>query len=455
MKQNDPKQLWEAALGELQLVVTRSNYETWLKNTVGLDSKDSLFVVGVPSAFVAEGLEKRMCALVQQTLTRLLKRPVDVRFQVTARDASGQRRAVVALSSEPPEGASTATSGLSHLNPRYRFETFVVGPPNRLAYAAARDVSEAPGRTYNPLYIYGEGGLGKTHLLQASARYALQQGRQVLYLSAEQFTNDFVNALQHQRIEAFRRRFTNLDLLVVDDIQFLGGKQQTQSQFFHLFNELYQADKQIILASDQPPRNLGMTEKRLTSRLQGGLIADIQAPDKETRIAILQAKAAALGLPLLSNVLDYISLVATTSVRELEGALARVAAHIQLTGAPLTLKTVQKVLQELQSASPPLSTSAESLLAAVAHHFNISQETLTGTSKEKLHVLARHIAMYLLRKHTSTSLAAIGKGFGKNANSVHYAIRHIETSLQSDPTLKQHIFSILRSLSTSPSAQSA
>ena len=438
------QKIWEAALGELELLVTRPNFETWLKGTVGLELEDDHFIIGAPSPFVAEGLEKRMYMLIQQTLGRVLKRPVEVRFQVA------QRREIKPKE-EQEEGGESADQKKRkplRLNSRYTFENFVVGAKNRLAHAAAYAATDAPGHSFNPLYIYGGFGLGKSHLLHAVAYRAMQMGRQALCLSAEEFTNEFVTALRQQRLSELRQRYMQLDLFLLDDIQFLAGREQTQRQFFHLFNDLYHADKQIILASDRPPRSVGFSEESLISRFHGGLIALIQSPDEENRLAILQARASLLGIAIPVEVLQFIASRVRQNVRELEGALNRVAAHKQLTDAPLTVEMASQILQDPRVIPGDPAFSRDTIIHAVAISFAVTPEALRGPSKNKSIALARHVAIYLLRQHTNASLAAIGNWFHRNPATIHDGSQRVEKALLLDPSLRIRLESIVQSLSS-------
>lgn len=319
------------------------------------------------------------------------------------------------------------------LNPRYTFESFVIGKSNRFPYAASVAVSEALAQAYNPLFIWGDSGLGKTHLLHAIGNYAqvLQPGIRVRYVSSEEFTNDYINSVRDDRQEKFKQRYRNLDILMIDDIQFLEGKEGTQEEFFHTFNALYQANKQIVLSSDRPPKELTVLTDRLRTRFKQGLIADIQPPDLETRIAILQKKAQSDGTRVPSDVLELIASRFDTSIRELEGALIRVIAYSSLIDEPLTEETAEKALADIMPNPDDTEISAQSIIQHTAEYFDVTVESLTGTGKTRAVAHARQIAMYLCRELTQLSLPRIGQHFGgKDHTTVMYADRKIRKEIK-------------------------
>lgn len=318
------------------------------------------------------------------------------------------------------------------LNPKYTFENFVIGSSNRFANGAAVAVAENPARAYNPLFIWGGSGLGKTHLLHAAGNYAhvLQPGLRVKYVSSEEFTNDYINSVRDDRQESFKRRYRNLDILMVDDIQFLEGKEGTQEEFFHTFNALHQANKQIILSSDRPPRQLTTLEDRLRTRFEGGLITDVQPPDLETRIAILMKKAAADGTEVAHDVLELIASQFESSIRELEGALIRVSAYSSLINEPITMDVAQVALRDILPDEGDVTITAPAIKEAAAEYFTVTMEQLTGSGKTRQVAHARQIAMYLCRELTDLSLPKIGDEFGgKDHTTVMYADRKIRKEI--------------------------
>nr|WP_236683785.1 chromosomal replication initiator protein DnaA [Demequina flava] len=318
-----------------------------------------------------------------------------------------------------------------HLNPRYTFDTFVIGSSNRFAHAAALAVAESPGKTYNPLFIYGDSGLGKTHLLHAIGHYTrhLKPQTRVKYVNSEEFTNDFINSIRDDRSLSFKRQYREVDVLLIDDIQFLQGKEQTLEEFFHTFNALHNAGKHVVITSDVSPRNLDGIEERMRTRFEWGLMTDVQPPDLETRIAILRKKAAADDVQAPPDVLEYIGSNITSNIRELEGALIRVTAFAALNKQPVDLSLAQVVLKDLISDDDSEIT-ASSIIGTTADYFGISMEELTGTSRSRVYVTARQIAMYLCRQLTDLSLPKIGEHFGgKDHTTVMYAVKKVEDQI--------------------------
>ena len=407
------KEIWVAVLGELQLQVTKHNYETWLKDTVGLSYNDGQFVVGVPSPFVMEWLEKQGGSIIQKTLMDIIGDEVSVSFKIGETTPSTK-----AKSRTRSQGSfnhkKSATNGF---NPKYNFDSFVIGNSNRLASAAAQAVAEKPGHIYNPLFIYGGVGLGKTHLLHAIGNFTSQTNLRVLYVSTEQFTNEFIKSIRERKTEEFRQKYRSVDVLLIDDIHFIIGKEQTQEGFFHTFNDLHNASSQIVLTSDRPPKSMPLLEDRLRSRFEWGLIADIQPPDLETRMAILQAKAEENKISVAQDVLDFIARRVQKSIRELEGSLNRVVAFARLTNADLTLELASKALAEFHETAPRRTLTPQSIIEKTARYFDIEPESLVSRRRDKLTALARHISIYIIREETECSFNQIGKTLGNRDHS--------------------------------------
>ncbi len=427
----EARQVWQTTLGALELQVTRANYQTWLKNTVGISLNGNQMVVGVPNAFAKEWLEKRLLHLIQKTLGGLLGRPVEVQFQVWSDHA--------------------AEAELEHhcFNPKYTFSTFIVGNSNRLAHAAALGVAENPGQAYNPLFIYGGVGLGKTHLLHAIGHVILQSTDRVIYVTAEQFTNEFITAIRERSTEQFRNKYRGVDALLIDDIQFIMGKEQTQEGLFHTFNDLHNANRQIVLTSDRPPKALSLLEDRLRSRFEWGLIVDIQPPDLETRLAILQAKAREKGLELPQEVLYFIAKRVQTNIRELEGALNRITAYAHLVNAPITTDLAAQALLDITTSEAKRTLTPEAVIDCVARYFNLSPEVLKGRKRDKPVVLARQIAMYLLREEMECSWTEIGRYLGgKDHSTILHGYQKIASEAEVSPALRQDILEIKELLYT-------
>ncbi|MGE3411625.1 MAG: chromosomal replication initiator protein DnaA [Dehalococcoidia bacterium] len=436
----DPVDLWQQALRHLAQHVSRANYDTWLEGTEGLRFENGALVVGTRSEFVTEWIQKRLRPLIVRTLTELAAQPVDIRFETLRARAE---EPTPALQGFAEHVASGALFPRPRLRERYTFDHFIVGPANRLAFAAAEGVAAEPGRLYNPLFLYGAAGLGKTHLLQAIGHRTMEDGLRVVYLSAEQFTNQLITAIQQRKQEEFRARYRSADVLLIDDIQFIAGKEQTQQEFFHTFNELYEDAKQIVITSDKSPALIPQIEERLRTRFEWGMIADIQAPDMETRVAILQAKARDQRARVPDEVFQLIAARYTNNIRELEGSLTRVLAYSRLTGEPLTTELVQSALASLQPDEPRLPPSPELIMDVVCRYFGIDREALLSKSREKRVAYPRQISMYLMRELAQRSLVEIGTALGgRDHSTVHHGWRKMERSLVVDPETKRDIGSL-------------
>jgi chromosomal replication initiator protein len=433
------QRIWNTALGQLQLHVTRPNYDTWLKETEGLRVEPGHFVVGVPTEFVREWLATRMRSMVAQTIGKILGRPTEVAFEIMGRNGhtNGHLEATLPLATgaSPAQAVISSPARQQRLNPRYSFKNFVVADSNRMAAAAACRASENPGADYNPLFIHSTPGLGKTHLLQAIAQRATYLKKTALYVTSEQFTNEFVTAIAQGRSDEFRRRYRSPQLLLVDDIQFFAGKGRTQEEFFYTFNDLHSDGCQVVVAGDRPPASIPGLEGRLCSRFQWGLVTDIQPPDVETRLAILDAKAKEQGVDLPSDVARLLAQRAPDNVRELEGLLNRVLAYANLIGIPVTLECATRALTALTPAvaTPP---DPNALLQAVSSYFGIPIPTLAGKSRARPIAEARHTAMYLLREDAQLALKQVGLLLGhRDHSTVIHGVQKVSRSLASDPRL--------------------
>jgi chromosomal replication initiator protein len=446
--------MWEATLGSLELQVSRPIYATWLKDTVGLSYDGDHFTVGTPSAFVAEWLEKRMSSLIENTLSQVAGQPLAVQFQImTEQRAAYKPRQNGHKNPELP--AQVPTNGNNHingtttfqLNPRYTLESFIVGESNQLAYAAAQAVASRPGEAYNPLFLYAGVGLGKTHLLHGIGHAMSQKGLSYLYASSEQFTNDFITAIQAKKTSQFREKYRSVDVLLIDDIQFMRGKEAIQEGFFHTFNDLHNTNRQIVIASDRPSAALSPLEDRLRSRFEWGLSADMQTPDPETRLAILRAKAAALGVPVPGDVLELIAENFPNSVRDLEGALNRVTAFADLTSRPLTLEMAHHGLGDLLSTKRPKVPLPQDVIALVCSFYDIDCETLYSKRRDKRSAHARQVAMYLMREVSQTTLSEIGALLGgRDHATVRYALTKISRLKETDSALHLELSAMTESI---------
>ncbi len=437
MGTRSPQEIWEAALGELQIQISKPNYRTWFQNTTGVSFEDNQFVVGVPNAFVAEYLDKTQRSLIEKTLIGLTNADIQVVFQVDGNHFDPPPAGRARLTNPPARAVPSP-----RLNPNYVFETFIEGNNNRLARAAALAVAENPGHTYNPLFIYGGVGLGKTHLLHAIAHVALAKRIPVVCTSAEQFTNEFVTALRQGRAEEFRNKYRNVGMLLIDDIHFITGKEQTEESFFHTFNELHNAHRQMVITSDRPPKEMPRLAERLRSRFEWGLLVDIQPPDFETRLAILQAKAAQKEAVVGTEVLEYISQQIRHNIRELEGSLNRVVAYAKLLQTLPTVELAARALKDIAKVERAGITPTR-LIEAAADSFQLSVQDLLGRKRDKETVTARRLTMYLLRQETHYSLAQIGELLGgRDAAAVTHACQRIATDLSKDPYLRRKLHEI-------------
>lgn len=435
-------QLWQAALGQLQMEMPRSAFDTWVRDSELLTYEDDAFVIGVRNAYARDWLEDRLLSTVKRVLTGILGRTVEVRFVVWQDDNVDE-------SSEPvlkvSLGSASSHRISSNLTSRYTFESFVVGPSNRLAHAACQAVAENPARAYNPLFLYGGVGLGKTHLLHAIGHVCGESGLNVLYVSSEEFTNDLINAIRNHTTDTFRERYRRIDLLLIDDIQFLVGKESTQEEFFHTFNSLHGQDKQLVISSDRPPKALVTLEERLRSRFEWGLTADIQLPDFETRLAILRSKAECARRSVASELLELIARRVQSNIRELEGALTRVLAFSDLSGAPLSRELVETALIDLLPRGDILT--AERIIAVVARQFGIEVDRLLSRERSKEVALPRQVAMYLLRKETAASLPQIGEALGgRDHTTVMYGCDKITNLMETDDVLRRQVLLVREKL---------
>lgn len=433
----DARRIWQAVLGELQLQMTRATYETWLRDTLGLAFEDGTLIVATENAYAKEWLENRLLGTIKRTATGILGRSVEVRF--TVRPHTDPPSTGVSLL----EAVTPRAAPASGLNPRYTFETFIVGNSNRLVHAAAYAAAERPAEAYNPLFIYGGVGLGKTHLLHAVGQFPHSRGLRVLYVSSEAFTNDLINAIRSQTTEEFRAKYRQIDVLLVDDIQFIAGKESTQEAFFHTFNALHAANKQIVVSSDRPPKAIPTLEERLRSRFEWGLIADIQPPDLETRIAILRFKAesASGGLPVPAPVLDHLAHKMHRNIRELEGALNRVVAYARLTGLPLDVEVAEAALRDFTPRREP--PSLEEVLATVARFYRLELDELRSPRRAQSVARPRQVAMYLARQETRASLQGIGSALGgRDHTTILHGCEKIAAQLKADETLRRELLSI-------------
>lgn len=445
-----PKQLWEAALGDLQVQVARPSYDTFLQNTIGVALEDDCLVVGASSPFAAEYLEKRLRGVVQHAVERVAHSPLDVRFQVAHGPDVATAPEVIEAQSQPLAPTRFSEPPVHHrvvgdvpalpLDPRYVFSLFTVGGSNELAAAAATAAAEHPGEKYNPVFLYSSSGLGKTHLLHAVGHRIRERGLKALYVSSDQFITEFVRSIREGHAAKFREKYRSPDVLLMDDVQFLSGKEQTQEGLFHIFNELHHSGRQVVIASDRPPKALTSLDGRLRSRFEWGLIADIQPPDLETRLAILQAKASALDIRVPLDVLEFLGHRSCRSIRELEGYLNRVAAYADLTGKPVTMELGEQALGGLQGPPEAEPRNPESVVDHVARYYRTTPAAMKGPKRERTIARARHIAMYLMREDMGLSLSEIGRAFGdRDHSTVFQACSKVASQIEHDSALQRDL----------------
>ena len=439
MEPDSAQRTWEAALGEIQVQISKHNYQTWFGKTSGLSCEGRQFTIGVPNTFVAEYLDRNQRSLIEKTLIGITHHNTTVLFKVASQD-----QLVAATGDATKEMPSLAKPTPTMFNPKYTLDAFVIGNSNRLAHAAALGIAEDPGHSYNPLFIYGGVGLGKTHLLHGIGHLLLTKQLRVHYASCEQFTNEFISAIQERQTKEFRSKYRSADVLMIDDIQFISGKEQTEECFFHTFNELHNANRQIIVTSDRPPKSIPRLAKRLRSRFEWGLIADIQPPDFETRLAILQAKAKQRGESIAPDALEFIARKIQQNIRELEGNLNRVIAYARLLKTRATPDLVAKALENIADKTPGSAAITPALLVeAVASSFQLSLADLKSLKRDKETSLARQVAMYLIRHETNCPLAQIGKELGdRNPSTVSHACEKIAAEISSSPYLKRKVAAI-------------
>jgi chromosomal replication initiator protein len=444
------EQAWRAAQGQLQLEMPKAAFDTWVRDADLVSYEDGSFVIGVPNAYSRDWLDDRLSSTVMRLLTGMMNRTVEVRFIVWQEKNDFTGKDAVLEEKNIDESLEVSNSIVATtLNSRYSFENFVVGASNRLAHAASLAVVEKPAQAYNPLFVYGGVGLGKTHLLHAIGNMSLRKGLQVLYVSSEEFTNDLINAIRSQTTQAFRDKYRRIDVLLIDDIQFIAGKESTQEEFFHTFNTLHGQDKQIVISSDRPPKALVTLEERLLSRFEWGLTADIQPPDFETRLAILRSKAERSGHYVPNEFMEIIARKVQSNIRELEGALTRILAFVELSGLTISSQLVESALADLL----PRRTEVEpnEVVRTVADAFGIEMERLLSRDRTRKVALPRQIAMYLLREESNISLPQIGDALGgRDHTTVMYGCDKIADLLERDDRLRRQVIDIRERLYEQP-----
>lgn len=437
--------LWQKTLATLETKLSKPSFETWFKSTKPVSYESNTLIVSVPNDFARDWVESRYSVIIKETLTALTQKEMAVKFVIPQIvDESLYENTPKPQAAEQTAGNNATVEDYTPtaLNPKYTFDTFVIGAGNRFAHAASLAVAEAPAKSYNPLFIYGGVGLGKTHLMHAIGHYVLEHNpsAKVVYISSEKFTNEFINAIRDNKTVDFRNKYRNIDVLLIDDIQFLAGKEQTQEEFFHTFNALHEESKQIIISSDRPPKEIPTLEDRLRSRFEWGLITDVQPPDYETRIAILRKKAKAEALDIPSEVITHIANKIDTNIRELEGALIRVVAYSSLINRDLSAELAAEALKDIVPSNKPKQITIAEIQRVTGEHFDVKLEDFKAKKRTKAIAFPRQIAMYLARELTDFSLPKIGDEFGgRDHTTVIHAHDKIANELKTDFTLRQTI----------------
>jgi chromosomal replication initiator protein len=449
------EEIWQAVLGEIELTISPASFTTWFRNTTILGFEEDKIVLSVPNGFAKEWLENKYNQYIIKAIKRFKENTKFVRCVVSSSQKSEKKRGVDSENSQAKSNQEDTTRNLPNghsgdigqinLNPRYTFENFIVGSNNELAHAACLAISQKLGRIYNPLFIYGGVGLGKTHLLQSIGNAILVENpsRKILYSTSERFTDDLVDRIKTKNIRDFKKPYLEVDLLIIDDIQFIAGKEKTQEEFFHIFNTLYQLNKQIVLSSDRPPKAIATLEERLRSRFEGGMIADVSRPDLETRIAILQHKAAATNFEVDDDVLNYIAANIQHNIRELEGALSRVMVSCELKQIEPNLSNVKKILADIIHSGRKKGIGFKQIVQAVADFYDISNQDLISRSRRKDVVRPRQVAMFLMREEIQASFPGIGNQLGgRDHSTAMHAYEKIRQELEQNDDLESELNNI-------------
>lgn len=447
------EQLWQTVLGELELSISKANFTTWFRDTYITDWNQETIAIAVPNTFAKAWLEQKYHPVIAKALQGATNNSVNtVLYKVEVVSAKRRIQPAIAISERPRQEQAPEQHPFG-LNPRYRFETFVVGKGNELARAAAMAVTEKPGLVYNPLFLYGGVGLGKTHLMQAVGNKILESGGglRVLYATSESFTNAFIQSVKRGEASSFKQLYRNVDVLLIDDIQFLAGKEGTQEEFFHTFNALHHNNKQIVLTSDRPPKAIPALESRLLSRFEWGMIADIGAPDLETRMAIIKQKVEERGKEISAEILQYLAAHVQNNIRELEGALNRILAIHELQNIPITLEMTKNVLTSVAEQPKRRSLTPKQLLVIVAEFYDITLDDIMGASRKRELVVPRQISMFLLREEIQCSYPNIGQELGgRDHTTAMHAYTKISQELESNEKIRQDVHNLRQRLYASP-----
>ena len=444
--------LWETALAQIQLEISEANFKTWFKGTNISSVNKNKAVISVPNAFVKEWIQNKYHKIILKSLKKIDKDIKDISYNIVTAPLNNNKKEKEKEKENvnQMEFQELSIDYETGLNPKYTFDNFVIGPFNELAHAAGSAVSENPGNIYNPLFLYSKTGLGKTHLLQAIGNKIRVSGnkKRVLYIPAQKFISEIISAIRNNRMEDFKKQYKNIDVLIIDDVQFLSGKEKTQEEFFHTFNDLYEKNKQIILSSDRHPKSISSLTDRLRSRFEGGMLADIDYPDTDTRAAILKTKAQEKNFNIPDDVCYYIAENVKKSIRELEGALNKLIIHQQLTKNPISIENTKKIIKDISQLSA-ISFSFDKILKTVSNFYDVSEKDIMGSSRKKEIVKSRQIVIYFLRKDLNYSYPYIAKKIGgKDHTTIIYSYSKIEKEILKNNEIKEEILYIKETLLT-------
>lgn len=437
---------WQTTLGEIELTISRGSFVTWFKNTRFIENSGDTIKIGVPNIFAKQQLETKFNEQIEESLKKNGARFKKVSYVIDNKSVSAEEAEETVLQATAPTRTKSAPADTSGLNPKYSFETFIVGSGNELAYAACQAIAKNPGTKYNPLFVYGGVGLGKTHLIQAVGNQLMteQPGTKVLYISSETFVNDFLDSIRFKK-KGFADKYRSVDVLIIDDMQFIGGKEKTQEEFFHTFNALHQANKQVIISSDKPPKSIPTLSERLRSRFEWGMTIDIQAPDFETRCAILQAKSSSQGVDLDKETIEYLATHFQTNIRELEGALNQLLAFCEMRGVEPNLEAATGILNG--SRMRPKHVSARNVVEKTAKYYSVDMDEILGPKRDKDVVVPRQVAMYLLRSELHMSFPKVARELGrKDHTTAIHSVDKIEKAIAVDSNVRQQVNEIKEKL---------
>ena len=447
------RSLWESVLGDLQVRVNRPSYETWLKDTHGVRQGNGELVVGTPNSFVCSMLENRMYSMIAEAVERVFGEPLDIIFKIISHENAVDNIQAQKHTSSHSNKIVGKNESLDYnvsnggVIQKYTFDNFVLGKPNELAYAASQAVATNPGNAYNPLFIYAKVGMGKTHLLHAIGNALISSGKNIHYTTTEEFTNEYIDAIRNGKTESFRNRYRHVDTLLLDDIQFLVGKEQTQEGFFHTFNTLHLSGRQLVISSDRPPKELTLLEDRIHSRLQGGLTVDIQPPDYETRLLILKEKASKTNFVFTEDILKFLSERIYKNIRELEGTLNRLMAYSQLLNEKISVDLAARVISDTSGKRFNAKATDQKILYTVSTYFNIDEAQIIGKKRDGQTARIRQICMYLMREEAELSYSHIGTVLGgRDHTTVAHAWKKIQHLLNEDDNLRRDLIDISQDL---------